>query len=274
MATVSEASLTSVGNLIGASEKIQKELRFQTSKQFVNKVHSYLDHALVESEVPEDMKEVAQAFLEARSKLDMSRVKKSSKLDSLLSPCPVSVGNQLVFADDEALVLGISSARIRVATQRDLASFFVAADPANPGQRTSWTVALQGASIVDRKYIESKGAKGVAFTYSPAIATRRKIFVCQKFQTSHPLLFDILKVAVNKPHSKWKLLTSWEQFAAAAETAYGSHVPVRQRRQFDVLALTLPEVVKTLSLPNVFCKSSFLKSTSNFSCTRRGVCGS
>lgn len=75
------------------------------------------------------------------------------------------------------------------------------------------------------------------------------------------------------PQSKWRLLSSWEEFASATDKVAGVHLPVKQRREMEVLALTVETVVHHLNRRNVVTKEQFLKGTVRLSCTQRGICG-
>ena len=65
----------------------------------------------------------------------------------------------------------------------------------------------------------------------------------------------------------------WEEFASATDKVAGVHLPVKQRREMEVLALTVETVVHHLNRRNVVTKEQFLKGTVRLSCTQRGICG-
>ena len=98
--------------------------------------------------------------------------------------------------------------------------------------------------------------------------------MCDDFKERRRELFNIAKEAIGKPKSKWKLLSSWNEFALAVHKADGAHIEARLKRPLDVLALTVPRTCAALGRRNVFTKATFLEFISRgLSCTRTGMCG-
>ena len=73
-------------------------------------------------------------------------------------------------------------------------------------------MALRGGHMLDLDYLKSNGREGVCVSYDPAIALQRKLYLCPLFQRPEQGLSTMIRQAARLPHSKWKLLTSWEDF--------------------------------------------------------------
>ena len=136
------------------------------------------------------------------------------------------------------------------------------------------TITTVCAQVADLSYIKSNGSSGLAYTYDAAVRTKRKLYVCNEFKTTHAELFAIVRCAVIPRSSNWRFLPTWEDFAAALDVADGDHVEQRLKRPLDVIALTVPKTCHELGRKNIFSKASFWEFISkSVACTRRGMCG-
>lgn len=184
-ARIEVASETAAGSIL-QTERMQKEIKFQQSKQYKNRVHEYLAGALLASEVDPELVEVAAALGQHRNNLDNSRLKTDQRKSRLLMPVVMHIANRPTFVENNSMVNTLK--HLRLVADRSDAYVFVTSDPGQPGQRTWWTACLQGGLIVDLQFAQSDGKRGVAFTYEPATLTKRSLFVCPKFTTAHPTL--------------------------------------------------------------------------------------
>ena len=276
--TVKRSATAAAHAMIEASTSVQHEIVFQKSKQYKNQVQAYLDGHLLESEIPEDMLVVVKAHLAKQHKTDMDRTKQETRKHKLMATAPPDIKRQPIYLADESWARELHGLRFVPCAD---AKVFAVRNPSQPGQRVSWVVSLVGGSVCDFNFLKrsagdnsdggSRG-RGVVFTYDAAIVTKRKMFICPKFASAHPVLAGIVRTAVSRRESKWTLLDSWEAFAQATEVACGPNVTKRQKRRFDVLALTVPEVSKSLDLGNVFVKCKFLKFVTHVACASRGMC--
>ena len=254
------------------SAKMAREASFQHSKLYLHKVQSYLDGVLLESEVDPDLVEVAEAFRSKQQATDRTRVAKEARSAALLAPQAPDIRHQPVFVEPGSQAAGLPElAGFHIVTSRCDAAFFAVNDPASPGQRTLWSVVLSGGTVVDSVFLRTKGREGVAFTYDAATATKRSVFLCPDFTARFPCLSSIVTQAAEKPGSRWSLLRSWEDFASASAAASGPQVPVRQRRCFDVVAITVARTSAALNVKNVFCKASIIPFLRRVACTQRGL---
>ena len=250
-----------------------KEASFQQSKYYLNKVHAYLDGALLESEVDPDLVEVAAAFKAKQQANDKVRVAKEARSAALLAPQAPDIRHQPVFIDPSVAGALPSFTGYQVVSSRCDAAFFAVADAANPGQRTLWSAVLCGGTVVDCAFLRTQGRQGVAFMYDPAIATKRAVLLCPEFTARYPCLTSIVQQAAAKPASRWHLLRSWEEFARASDAASGPAVRPRQRRYYDVIAVTLARTSLALNVKNIFCKSRFIPFLRRVACAQRGLGG-
>eukprot|EP00438_Fugacium_kawagutii_P007891 Skav203673 [mRNA] locus=scaffold259:498:3152:+ [translate_table: standard] len=194
------------------TEKLQKELVFQENKKFKNRLMAYLDNALLQSELTPDMAQLAQADLEHKAKLDSDRQRAEKRKFALMSPDLPKLDSQPIFLEDPAWLNMPCLCRKRVVAECIDATIHVVANVSAPQLAISWAVGLRGGHMLDLDYLKSDGKEGVCVSYDPAIALQRKLYVCPLFQRQEQRLSTMIRQAARLPHSKWKLLTSWEDF--------------------------------------------------------------
>ena len=259
-----------------AQTSVDAELDFQQTKHMRNQVEAYLDGSLLASEVPDNLREVAQAFQQKELANAAARHKQEAKLLRCMTPQAAGLdwAGAKVHLANEAWKNSSGFPRALTLVARPCyATCFVQADAAAPQEEVLWYAALGGGHIVSLDYVISRGRKGVCFSYGPAVLTKRQIFIDPDVATSDPALTDALRQAAGGRGSKWKLLRSWEDFARATDTAAGLHLPVKQRREKEVLALTTDAKALALNRGNVCTKNSFLPIVWRVACTSRGLCG-
>ena len=66
----------------------------------------------------------------------------------------------------------------------------------------------------------SRGSCGVAFSYSPAITTKRSIYISASFFRERDDLANVVKFAVSTFQSNWKEISTLEEFAE--QSAYAT----------------------------------------------------
>lgn len=196
----------------GLTDSIQNELLFQEKKKFKNRLLAYLDEALLQSELTPDMAQLAQAYLDHRAKLDRDRQKAEKRKFSLMSPDLPNLDSQPILLES-MMWLNMDCLRGKqvVADATD-AAIFVVEKLDCPHLTTRWAVGLRGGHVVDLDFLKSGGSKGVCVSYDPAIAIQRKVYLCPLFRRENPNFATIVVQASMLRHSKWTLLSSWEDF--------------------------------------------------------------
>ena len=265
IATVREEVERLTDELIQADNSVLQELGFQHAKQCRNQVVAFLDGALTEADIPEGFEDVAEAFLEHRSRLQHQRALSARAYSRVMRPDAPRLESRTIFLQRGEWAGTAWAQALRLCARREDATGFVVEDASTPPERILWTVALQGGVVADLAHAESQGRQGASFTYMAAVQTRRRIFVDDDWAAAHVGLTEILLAAIEKPNSKWRLLASWEDFADASSRG----------GRYDTIALALPEVCRELDIPNAFSKINFLEfvTKQRVACSHFGMCG-
>ena len=258
---------------VQAQPSVSKELAFVASKKTRNEIMAFIDEGLLEDEIPEDMLTVVDAFLAHEEKLRKERLGRARAMDKLLRPGAPSIGDRPVFLEDVRWAQESWAHGLRVQPDRASASVFIARDAAEPGERTLWTLAVQGGVVGDVQWAQSRGESGVSFAFTGANKTARRVYICDDFWFRHRTLADIVWEGIHATGSKWQPVDDWDEFAEL--TAQASGEAVRNKRPLSVIALTMPDTCRELNLRNVFCKATFLDfaTKSRVACTHFGMCG-
>ena len=265
----------SLSDRVGSA--IQKEISFQKSKYMKSQLEAFSEGVLLESEVPQGLREAAIALRERQAQNSASRHRDESRLMQLMNPMPpqVQLSSAKAFLENTAwkTSAGFPQTLTLVADPWH-ADLWVAEDPEKPPVSILWHAAMKGGHVVNLAFVK-KGQQqgGVSFTYGAAIATKRLIFVEPNFETQDPEVAAAVKRCCRLQQSKWKLLGSWTDFARATDLVAGEHLPVKQRRMMEVLALTTERVANGLNRKSVCTKKSFLLATLRVACTKRDICG-
>ena len=256
-----------------AQPSVSDELAFIASKKTRNEIMAFLDHALLQDEIPEDMHDVVEAFLAHDDKLRRERGARARKLDKLLRPGAPSIGDRPVFLEDASWSQERWADVLRVQATRETATVFITEDAAQPGERTLWTLAVQGGIVGDVQWARSGGESGVAFSFKGGNKTARRIYICDEFWRHHRTLADIVWEAIHAVGSKWKPVDDWDEFAELTELNCGP--AARNKRPLSVIALTMPRTCQALNLRNLFSKATFIDfmTKSRVACTHFGMCG-
>ena len=233
---------------------------------------AYLAGALTEADVEPGFVEVAQALADLQAQNDQKRVREARRHHELMDPVAPSLRRSRLWlqVDDwrQLLPFGVSP-------ELDIldANMWVVRDAAKPSQEVVWTCMLLGGCIVDQTFLASAGEQGVAFTYDAATAVRRHLFVSEEFTHAHRRLATLVVAAAGKPSSKWRLLDSWEAFAATYERLAGPRLPPSSRKPKQVLALATEAVKDALGLDSVMDRQDFEEFVRRGVVTKRGLCG-
>ncbi|CAE7657751.1 unnamed protein product [Symbiodinium sp. CCMP2592] len=250
-----------------AQPKVLKELRFLEDKSFRNDVLAFLDNALLESEVPAGLEEVARAWASHEEALSAGHRRRAAQISKIMRPEGPELSRGIYLEKQEWARLPCSRGLNFEARLED-AQVFVVTDAAAPGQKIKWTVALQGGSVVDLHYLRTGGTAGVSFTYAAAVRTKRFVLLSEEFVQHHPGVADIIVTAMGKSHSQWRILDTWEEFAERAERQSCAEGKL-------VVALALPQTVQQMDMKNIFTKASFFEfiTKTRVACSQFGLCG-
>lgn len=247
--------------------QVIKELRFLEDKSFRNDVLAFLDNALLESEVPAGLEEVARAWASHEEALSAGHRRRAAQMSKIMRPEGPELSRGIYLEKQEWARLPCSRGLNFEARLED-GQVFVVTDAAAPGQKIKWTVALQGGSVVDLQYFQTRGAAGVSFTYAAAVRTKRLVLLSEEFVQHHPGVADIIVTAMGKSHSQWRILDTWEAFAERAERQTCVEGKL-------VVALALPQTVQQMDMKNIFTKASFFEfiTKTRVACSQFGLCG-
>lgn len=261
---VRDEAAIAAADLMNASHSIQREITFQHDKQYKNKIQAFLDGVLLQSEIPEDMQEVAQAFLEKQGEVDRNRIsKKQRQCDRLARSTPRIQHIHKVWVEDEAWAE--SFGRFTYTADPDQALFFAVKDVSKPPPLILWTVVLQGGFVIDVRHLEyqflgqaAAADHGASFAYDPAVRTERHVLVSPKFRQRCPRLAAVVDAACVHRLSRWRKLDSWEAFATRCAS--------NGKSTFKAIALATKAEVTALNRRNVFGQDGLLKFVRKVAC--------
>ena len=255
--------------------KIDAEFGFQRSKQMKNQMEAYLERVLLANEVPPGLRDQVAHFVSNQQNNLQKRKADEARMLQLMSPLPPAVDfafHKFFLERMEWQNLPNFPQTLTLVADPWRADVCVVEDPGSPPDVVLWNTALKGGHVVTLDFALKRG-KGVCFSYGMAIATKRSIFVDPQVAQHDPVLAEAVRRVSHMPHSKWKLLSTWAEFASATDKVAGEHLPVKRRRDMEILALTTETGASHLNRKNVLSKEQFLKSTARVSCTQRGICG-
>ena len=263
---VKEQASLAASDSINACESIQREILFQQQKQFKNRIQGFLDGVLLQSEIPEDMQETAQAFLERQDASDKKRIRtKQLQHDKLSRSTPRIQGVHKMWLQEESW-----ADEFRMFTYTaDLeeAIFFAVKDAANPPPLVLWTVVLQGGFLIDLSHLryQANGMpndakdRGATFAYEPAVRTQRRVLISPKMRQNCPRLCRLIDAASRSRLSKWQQMSSWEEFAERCSKD--------GKNTFNTISLcTSAEANALEGRKNVFNQDGFLKFLRRVAC--------
>ncbi|CAE6968488.1 unnamed protein product [Symbiodinium sp. CCMP2456] len=247
------------------TDAMAEELDFQLVKRYRNMAMAHLAGAVSQADVPEGLLEVAEAMKLLQDEHQSKRQQERAKHHAIMDPLPPKIqspGSE-VWLEQASWSVHLRGLQPQPALHH--ANLFVVTDAARAPDGARWSCLLNGGSLVDVVFLTSNGASGVAFSFEAATCIRRHVFVSPEFRTAEPALADVVDRAVGKQASKWKPLTSWDEFATTYERL--------QRTPKQVLALATDNVKQALEMDSVMCKVEFEAFVRRISCTKRGMCG-
>jgi len=95
------------------------------------------------------------------------------------------------------------------------ATVCIVGDPARLPMRMQWVLALRGGVAVQPRFLKTKGHRGAAVAYRPAITTPRQLWLSPRFMEKFPKIAEIIQSAAVVKTSKWQLLFSHPMYKAA-----------------------------------------------------------
>jgi hypothetical protein len=101
------------------------------------------------------------------------------------------------------------------------ATVCIVADPARLPVRMKWVMALRGGVAVQPRFLTSKGRRGAAVAYHPAIATPRQLWMSPAFVEKFPNVVAVIQSASVHQNSKWRLIATHSVYRAARAQAKG-----------------------------------------------------
>ena len=185
----------------------------------------------------------------------------------MLLPKKVDVAARPFYLEDSSWLQDVhGAARDRARRFVWDAEGFVVEDPANPQEEVFVAATLLGGMLANKQYFDSKGEKGIALHFAPAIHVLRKVFVSPAFEREKPAIARVFKNAMQHAGCKWKAIESWEQFADL-------HVATPAARRFTVVAIASDAEAARANEANIFEKNGFLKFVCKMCIAKRGMCG-
>ena len=102
------------------------------------------------------------------------------------------------------------------------ATVCIVGDPARLPMRMQWVLALRGGVAVQPRFLKTKGHRGAAVAYRPAITTPRQLWLSPRFMEKFPKIAVIIQSAAVDETSKWQLLVSHPVYKAARAKSSGT----------------------------------------------------
>ena len=102
------------------------------------------------------------------------------------------------------------------------ATVCIVGDPARLPMRMQWVLALRGGVAVQPRFLETKGRRGAAVAYRPAIATPLQLWLSPRFMEKFPNIAVSIQSAAFEETSKWQLLVSHPVYKAARAKSSGT----------------------------------------------------
>ena len=133
------------------------------------------------------------------------------------------------------------------------AAVFVDDNPAAPGSRCSQLAAgLLGGMLVTPEWFLSCGQNGLGLCVKSAAAIDRKLWVSDKFVSSHRCVMKILRAALAQPTSKWRLSTR-DKFLDFIMR------PSSKQRKWTFIALTTPKEKAVINVDTCLDLTGFME---------------
>ena len=199
------------------TDEIWKEAQFLAAKKKKSKLTAINDNHFVPADVSDGEHALAGMLKTHEVGLNVERERTELRRKKILSKPSIAnihrsscfLGAGLRPGDFHA---SFAEHRLRTETDITEASLFVVSNPADPGHRISWLVALRGGRLATPTYLLSNGRTGSCITYECAVKSRRKVWMSPTFVTAHPQIAAIIAKMTRLPFSRWTLLGTEAQF--------------------------------------------------------------
>lgn len=255
------------------TEDMAAEQEWQKSQGYKAKIQGYLEGILLESEIDQELIDVALCFKEMRGQKDQTRAADELRRQDLLKAKPFALQSRPFFVADGAWANLPNVNGLEAVADPCLASSWVVHDPANPGDLLTWCALLFGGHVCDVACLQANGRRGVAFHFAPAIQSVRWVFISDGFAHDHPSLASAARRARAHERSKWKVLTSWDDFALKDHSFTGDHLKESSKQKYKALALASVGEARALQMVNVFHKDGFVDFLAKVATASKGFCG-
>ena len=107
--------------------------------------------------------------------------------------------------------------------------------PGRHQQLVHWHAVLTGACIVSPSYVASAGEAGSCLSFSPAIRSKRFVWISDAWEREHPKLMRIISSAFRRAQCKWERLESKQDFLTSTHLFVDR--ATGQVRKFSAIAL-------------------------------------
>ncbi len=145
-------------------------------------------------------------YLSKEAKLDRQHARENAKRQQVLAatrpPPPVFSRKSMCVSsdiDNASVKKQIKNLGMVVTDHRPAATFFLVENPAEPGGRNSWVLALNGGFALDAEYLKSSGKSGNCVQYLPSAG---RLWLSADFTDKHADLVHLLSEIFIRT-SKW-----------------------------------------------------------------------
>ena len=222
------------------TDKHQSENAFNADKLNKKRLNAYLQGQLTHDEIDEELVRKANAHKAACEKKNKEYLRDHGRrerrsaggrhlTDDQLRGKAVYIEKSL--RDDQGLLRSIRSRGMHIVDGRMNSTIFVVSDPGSPGERILWRLVLAGGyAAVPGVFTEGRG---MAVAYSPAVESKRSVWISPGFRERHEASSAIIGDTVKTtPRSRWTIITGpGASFTDAATKA------ARAGNRMGVLAL-------------------------------------
>lgn len=233
-----------------------KEVAFNQKKRRMHYLDSINQGHILDSETSRPDRLDAKIQQLYRRRLDIDRNREHANLARIVAKKPLQdLNGKKIFCSEthvQQLSEAINSLQLDV-VDRTEADVYVAEDPTNPGQRTSWSAALRGGCVAVPRFISSGGLQGAALVYKAATRTKRFVWISSRFTQQHPTLDALLRACAFGRGSKWTTTSSPVEFGAAVlRTEQLPQGPARVFQNVGLVTVAEKKVLLTIeAIPRI-----------------------
>ena len=247
------------------SEAHASEQAFQHNKRRSRLVEAMIEGTLVADDIEPGLEAAAVAEKKRRLASLVHRTKAGENLRDVLSAKPPTAGElrgRTVYIDLEllkrrpALSLALKGHACTHTSNKGLAETFVVEDVGDISPAIKMVASLRGAWIMMPAVFCM--APGAALKYHAGLASKRIVWVSDRFKHEHPDVWAVLRLVIDESHvhehrrkMQWQLLGSADEWAKARVQFEGTH-------KSAVLALVSNAEKAATSAGNVLTLGGFL----------------